>query len=270
MHSPDVEIACSLAVARLERASEPEEIEREFAILREAADAGYAPAQYAYAYWLDIIKADSLGGIPFLIQAARRGHADARHELCRRYTGQKRVRAFVRERLSSEEIARLGLTEGNWLTWFLTPNENGNTPFALLIGLLFIGGVFVYMLVLLAGWYELWQAAENTGVEAFIMLSIYVGVFLFCLCGLVAMLLEWRKAGSAAYHPLAFIVLSLFISYLATVLLAWGWYGFCCASREVEYWWRPAVICTALGVLVAVYLLRVFVEGARLLSRRGR
>ncbi len=256
----DVERAYSLALARLKKAAEPEEVERELAHLREAAEVGYAPAQYAYADWLDIIKADTLGGIPFLVQAAQQGHADSRHELYRRYVGQKSVRAFVRERLTTEQIDALGLTEGNFFTRLFIPNETGNTPFGLLVGLLFIGGVSIFLVTCLAAWHEAWLGVAPTDTEAIeaalIMLSIYFGAFLFCLCGLVAMLLEWRKAGSGAYHPLAFIFMVLFIGYLTAVLLGWGWYEFSSAPRGEEQWWLPSLLCTLAGLLTGGFLLK--------------
>ncbi len=270
MDEREADMACSLAVARLKRAEDDETIERELAILREAADAGYRPAQYAYACWLDTIRADSLGGIPYLIQAARRGHAEARHELFRRYAGQKKVRALVQEQLSSEDIAALGLTEGNWLTRMLAPNEVGTPPIMMLIGLLFLGGVFVYMLAIFARWYELWLAGESFGVVAFIMLSIHVTILLFCLGAVVGVLLEWHETGSSAEHPLSFIVGGLFGAWFSAMLLAWGWYGFSHWPGEWEYAWIATIICTLLGLVVARHLFRQMAVFWRILNRRGR
>ncbi len=270
MHLSEAEMACTLAVARLKVAGDAEEIERQFAILREAADAGYAPAQYAYAYWLDMIRADSLGGIPCLIQAARQGHIDARDELCRRYVGQKKVRALVGECLGADEIAALGLTEGNWFTRLFIPNETGNRPVAMLLGLLVLGVMGAHLFSFIISWYESSLLVEELSVDALGVLSVFVGAFLFVLCAIVGVFLEFREAGSGADHPLAFVVGFLFVGYLTFVLLAWGWYGFFHAPREGEYWWLPAVICTVLGLLAALllrktlaYFLRVQQSGRR-------
>ncbi len=263
----EAERVYALAAARLERATEPEVVEREFALLREAAESGYAPAQYAYASCLDFICADSLGGVPFLIQAAQRGHADARHELYRRYVGQEKVRAFVRDRLTTEQIAALGLKEPTFFTRWFTPNENGNTPIAMLGGLLFIGSVGIYLARILAAWYEAWQAVEPADIEsqeaAIMLLSVYLGAFLFCICMLVGLFLEFREAGSGAYHPLACLFGFLFIVYLMGVLLAWGWYEFTTSPVAEAYWWLPGTICTALGLVVGGFLLKKVAEVSR-------
>ncbi len=255
----EAEAAYKLALFRLENGEHPETREADLATLEQAAAAGYAPAQYAYANALDLFKGDIPGGVPWLIAAARQGHADAHYRLRELYAHREEVRACASELLTSEEVQRLQLQEGNWLVRFFGREHGYNSRFGQLVGML-VGLAIACPLA----WYNLMDAAAGWEVPRLWrvlwkgMLVRQAGVW-FGLCFFVAAAVDWAKPGEAGEHPLVVGSFCLLLIHVALSLLAWGGYELSHCSQAEEYGWLAGgLACLAGGVMLALFLLQVF------------
>ncbi len=235
----EAETAYEIALNRLEE-NNPATQEQDLAAMMQVAEAGYAPAQYAYAYALDLLTGDILSGLPWLLAAARQGHADAHHRLRELYSWREEVRARMGELVGAEELQRFQMKKPNVIVWFFGREEGRNSHFgqccAMLVGLAIICPLAWYNLLdFVAGW----EGSRPWRVLWEGMLIRQAGVF-FGLCFLVAFAVDWVKPGSAGVHPLVVGTMLLLLVYVGVALLCWGVHELCHVTPGADdYWWLP-------------------------------
>ncbi len=169
--------------------------------LRAAAEAGYAPAQYAYADLLDVLGQSSLDRLPWLLRAAQQGHEDARDDLHALYATDAVLRARVRNQLTTEQVEALGLNQK-----YSAPAREATMmePIHPVLGTLaFLGcGAMAVAIV----WHMVNPLAEllsreDWTLEEWAMLLLYLYGFFFILTFLIALPLEMWRRGSAEWNP---------------------------------------------------------------------
>ncbi len=252
----EAETQYKLALARLE-GNHPETLDADLASMRQAAEAGYAPAQYSYAYALELFKGDILTGIPFLISAAQQGHTLAREDLQELYARHERVRSRASELLTGEQVAALGLKEGSFLKKLLARDEEQNSPIGRLVGIVFTGGMGLAVLSKLLPGLAAWLDGAALTSEQGGMMTLLGGGFLFCLMALIAIILDWMQPGKAGYHPLVLGSLGLFFVYVALAFFLWGGYHLAYADRAAEDWWLTGTLLCFGGLLACLPLVKL-------------
>ncbi len=277
----EAETAYTLALARLEEdialleedecpegSGYPGVPEDGLSAMLAVAEAGYAPAQYAYANALSLLKGDVLGGLPWLIDAARQGHADSRARLRELYVHRESVRERMGEWLGADELERMQLTRGNIIEWFFGREEGYNSHFGQLVGILFgaaiVCGLGWYNLIDLAAglegsrpWRALWEG----------MLIRQAGVY-FGLCFVVSSAVDWVKPGEGGTHPLTTAIFNLLLFHVMASLLAWGGYELCHRSWS-GYRWVPGALAFSAGGLMLLCALLQFFPGSPAGGRRN-
>ncbi len=115
------------------------------AAAREAADVGYAPAQYVTALHLLDNKKELPYAFGYCCRAALQGHKDAIVELrCQYRDGGEKVHAMVRAHLTPEQMAELKLT--GMPTWVVKLLFTLLSFACALVGLYFVGVCKQYLI----------------------------------------------------------------------------------------------------------------------------
>ncbi len=232
--------------------------------LHAAAEAGYAPAQYAWADLLDVMGQGSLERLPWLLRAAQQGHEDARNALHALYATDAVLRARVRDQLTTEEVETLGLHKKYSAP---PPASEMEQPIHPLFALLALGGLLAMAIAIacscLSPLAELLDGAEWTP-EAWGALIFHLFGFFFLLTFLIALPLEMRQRGSAQWNPLvggslilSFCCASVSFLWLGGEGLVLALRGDCPGMGMRGRWWLPGTIMCAIGVFFAFLVLKL-------------
>ncbi len=234
--------------------------------LRAAAEAGYAPAQYACADIMEMLRHSALERLPWLLRAAQQGHADARDDLHALYATDAVIRARVRDQLTTEQVEALGLNQK-----YSAPARESvmMEPIHPLFGVVAFLGVgamaFAIARPLMKPFTELLGGAEWS-LEAWAMLLLHLGGFFFILTFLIALPLEMRQRGSAEWNPL---VGGSFLFSFFCVSVGFLWLGVQdivlahrAETQGVELW-LPGAILGSIGMFFGLLLVKLLRNLAR-------
>ncbi len=269
MTRSEAEMAYKLATAKLDGKPTPEEVDACLAELKAAAEAGYAPAQYACYELLDFHYGDMPGGLPYLIMAAEQGYTDALMDLRELYAGDEAVRRRVSELLTGEQVAAFGLKEGNFFSKFCTHRDGENSPLGRAIGFVFCLVMAGVVLSKLLPPLQAWLGGEALPLDEWKMLSVLGGVCIFMLTFFAVLLLDWKAPSSAGDHPLTLAAFGLFLAYLTAVTLAWGWHDYSHSSRTEEQWWLSSALLGGVGLAAGVATLMTASATLKAMAKRA-